>query len=79
MKATDVKINNAYKMWKDDPTDKTAKQTYNGLQSYCLSVVSEYNADARSFLSEDFRSADLPSKIETEGPTANPATDCKEN
>ena len=79
VKAADVKITNTYKMWQDDPTDKTAKQTYTGLQSYCLSVVAAYNADARSYLSEDFRSADLPDQIQTEGPSANKATDCKEN
>jgi type II secretory pathway pseudopilin PulG len=79
IKATDGKITNAYKVWQDDPTDKTAKQTYTGLQSYCLSVVAAYNADARSYLTEDFRSADLPDQIQTEGPSANKATDCKEN
>lgn len=79
IKATDVKITNAYQLWKADPKDRTLQQTYAGLKSYCLSVVADYNADARSYLSEDFRAADLPKQIETEGQFADPATDCKEN
>lgn len=49
-----------------DPADKTAAQTLQGLQSYCLSVVGDYNADARKYLAEDFRSADLPEHIDTD-------------
>lgn len=79
IKSTDVKIDNAHAMWQADPDDKTLQQTYSGLVSYCLSVVADYNADARSFLSEDWRSADLPQQIETQGQFADPTTDCKEN
>ena len=79
IKTTDVKINNAYMLWQEDPEDKTLQQTYAGLTSYCLGVVADYNADARSYLSENFRAADLPDQIETEGNLADPATDCKEN
>lgn len=77
--ATDIKITNAYQLWQDEPNDTILKQTYTGLMSYCLSVVADYNADARSFLSEDWRAADLPEQIITEGQFADPATDCKEN
>ena len=73
--ATDLKIDNAYQSLQKDPDDRTLQTTYDGLKSYCLSVVSDYNADARSYLSEDFRAADLPSEIDTN----NSTTDCKEN
>lgn len=79
IKAADVKIDNAYKIWQANPSDKTLQQTYTGLTSYCLGVVADYNADARSYLSEDFRAVDLPDQIDTEGNLANPATDCKES
>ena len=42
--------------------------------SYCLSKAAGYNADARSYLSEDFRAADLPAQIDPNLST----TDCKE-
>lgn len=72
--STDQKITLAYAAKEAAPEDKTAQQTYTGLQSYCLSAVAEYNANARSFLSEDFRAADLPAEINTNDTT----TDCKE-
>lgn len=72
--ATDQKITNAWSALQFDPTDKTLQTNYSGLTSYCLSKVARYNADARSYLSEDFRSVDLPAEI----PTSNIATDCKE-
>lgn len=73
IKTTDQKIVIAYDASVASPDDKTLQQTYTGLQSYCLSKVAEYNADARSFLSEDFKAADLPSEINTN----DAATDCK--
>jgi cytoskeletal protein RodZ len=72
--SSDLKIVNAYQALQATPDDKTAQTNYNGLKSYCLSVVAKYNADARSYLSEDFRAADLPSEIDTN----NSTTDCKE-
>lgn len=78
IKATDTKIGNAYRLWQQNQADKTAQQTYTGLQSYCLSLVADYNSAARSYLSEDFRSSDLPAEIKTDGTNANPSTDCKE-
>ncbi len=79
IKATDAKIGNAHDALQADPGDRTLQQTLAGLQSYCLTVVGDYNADARSYLSEDWRSADLPQQIETEGLSADPTTDCKES
>lgn len=46
-----------------------------GQQHYCLGLVSEYNAKARSFSQQDFRAADLPHEIDQAAPT----TDCKES
>lgn len=73
--STDLKIDLAYSAWQSDIEDQTKEDTYHGLQSYCLSAVAEYNADARSYLSEDFRASDLPEEIDTN----NSTTDCKEN
>lgn len=54
--------------------DKTAQQNYSGIVNYCIQVVGEYNAEARQFTAEDFRSPDLPYQIDNR----NPDTDCKE-
>lgn len=72
--ATDRKIDLAATAAETDPDDQTKADTLQGLQSYCISAVADYNADARKYLSADFRSADLPSRIDT----SDPATDCKE-
>jgi hypothetical protein len=79
IKADDSKITNAYNQAQTDPNNTVLQTTYAGLVSHCLTLVADYNADARSYLSEDWRAADLPEQIETEGQFANPATDCKEN
>lgn len=47
-----------------DPTDVVAKTNWLGSISYCTEVVADYNADARNFLREDFRAADLPDQID---------------
>lgn len=72
--STDLKIVNAHTLLLTSPDDKTLMTNYSGLTSYCLSAVAEYNADARSYLSQEFRSADLPSEIDID----NSTTDCKE-
>jgi hypothetical protein len=72
--ATDQKIDLAAGAAAADPDDQTKADTVAGLRSYCLSAVADYNADARKYLSADFRAADLPDRIDT----TNPATDCKE-
>jgi hypothetical protein len=46
-----------------------------GQKHYCLGLVSEYNAKARSFSQQDFKAADLPQDIDQ----AASDTDCKEN
>lgn len=72
--ATDQKIVAAHTALQTNPTDPTLQTNYSGLTSYCLSKVAGYNADARSYLSEDFRASDLPAQID---PTLS-TTDCKE-
>lgn len=56
-----------------NPTDLTLQQTHAGVQSGCISLVADYNAESRKFLSEDFKSTDLPYQIETN----KPQFDCK--
>lgn len=56
-----------------NPNDLTLQQTHAGVQSGCITLVSEYNAESRKFLSEDFKSIDLPHQIDT----TTPAFDCK--
>lgn len=73
IQASDRKIQVARASLESNPTDKTAQQTLQGVQSACIEFVGEYNAEARKFLSEDFRAADLPARIENSDPT----TDCK--
>lgn len=46
-----------------------------GQKHYCLGLVSEYNAKARSFSQQDFKAADLPHEIDQ----AAPETDCEES
>jgi hypothetical protein len=72
--ASDRRIDIAYDAKTASPDDRTAEQTYTGTLSYCTSVVAQYNAEARKFLSEEFRAANLPAEISN----TNPATDCKE-
>ncbi len=55
-----------------DPTDRTAKDNHSGIQSQCLNYVAEYNAESRKFLSQDWKSADLPTEL-----GSSPSTDCK--
>lgn len=56
-----------------DPTDRTAQQNYDGARMICANTVSDYNAEARSYLSQDFRAADLPAQIGA----LDSATDCE--
>ena len=57
---------------KADPS-YTNKTNLTGAQTYCLSVVADYNAEARKFTAAQFRAADLPASIDI----LDPATDCK--
>src|SRR5690349_15390170 len=56
------------------PNDVKLETELIGQKHYCLGLVSEYNAKARSFSQQDFRAADLPQEIDQ----AAPETDCKE-
>lgn len=72
--ATDAKISVAAQDLALNPNDKTAQDNLIGTKNVCLSMVADYNAEARSFISEDFRAFDLPEQI---SPT-DPTTDCQE-
>jgi hypothetical protein len=50
-----------------DPTaqeDANLHSTLTGLQQNCQNTVAEYNTDAESYLTEDWRDADLPSQLD---------------
>lgn len=49
-----------------DPNNAIAQTNYNGQISHCTNLVSEYNAATRSFLSEDWKSIDLPPSLDPE-------------
>lgn len=72
--AADRKVTLAHEALGTDPGNRTARDTYYGTRTVCLSIVADYNAAARTYLAADFRSADLPAQIGD----ADPATDCKE-
>ncbi len=66
--ATQVRIDLFKETADANPNDAIAQTNYTGQVSHCTDVVAEYNAATRSFLSEDWKSIDLP-------PTLDPA-DC---
>ena len=74
IKAADKTIVLYHKTMVADPTDSVAKQNYTGAVAGCNSAVADYNTLAESYLAEQFRDADLPSRIDDN----DPATDCKE-
>lgn len=49
-----------------DPSNRTLQQNLSGTVNYCASLVADYNADARNFLREDFRAADLPDELDVD-------------
>lgn len=69
---SDAKIDVLDAAAKTDPT-LVNRTNATGQRTYCLSVVADYDAKARSYASADFRAADLPYRIDTTDPT----TDCK--
>ena len=73
VKAADKKIGLFRQSVEANPTDKTAQTNLQGITSQCLNYTAEYNAESRKFLSQDWKSPDLPIKISE----TNPATDCK--
>lgn len=50
---------------KQDPKNPTLRTNYTGVLNYCLQIVADYNADARKYSLEDFRSADLPDQLDS--------------
>jgi hypothetical protein len=75
IKATDRKLDQAaIDAARPGPGQDAAIVRYNGLVSYCQSVVGEYNTDARRVTKGKFRDEDLPAEIDM----TDPATDCKE-
>lgn len=58
---------------KSDPKSQVLQTNLTGTTTMCISEVSQYNADSRKYLKEDFKSADLPYQIDS----TDPATDCK--
>lgn len=72
--ATDRKLDVLAAQAAANPSDRVAQTTYAGTVSYCLGVVGAYNAEAKTYLSQDFRDSDLPERISD----SDPRTDCKE-
>lgn len=73
IEAQDQMIGLLYEAAEKDPSEYNSAN-YAGARLVCLDLVGDYNAKARSYLSEEFRSADLPARIDTH----MPSTDCKE-
>ena len=73
IQSADKKTELAAERLKAAPNDPTLQQQHAGVQSGCISLVAEYNAESRKFLSEEFKSIDLPYQIDTTAP----AFDCK--
>lgn len=71
IKSSDQKITILADAVKNDPS-YTNKTNLTGVQTYCVGVVQDYNAEARKYTAEDFRSTDLPASINP----LDPATDC---
>ncbi len=65
--ATKAKINRAGLVL--NPTEKQ-QANLEGLQSYCSTIVGQYNAAGRSYTTQQFKAADLPA-------TWDPTTDCE--
>lgn len=64
--STLVRIDQFQKISLENPNDAIAQTNYNGQISHCTDVVAEYNAATRSFLSEDWKSIDLPPSLDPE-------------
>jgi hypothetical protein len=74
VKAADLKIAVAAAAVTLNPLDKTAQQTYTGTINFCIQISADYDALARKYSAEDFRSVDLPEQIDR----FDSSTDCKE-
>jgi len=59
---------------KANPKSNVAQINLTGAVTYCIEVAADYDAEARKYTAEDFRSVDLPEQIDALDPT----TDCQE-
>ena len=73
--ASDRKIQIAYDELQADPANPTLKTNYSSMKSICVNSVGQYDAEARKYLSAEWRAEDLPYQIDL----TDPNTDCKEN
>ena len=73
IRATDAKLAPAKAALDQNPSSQVRQTDFTGLTNYCLDAVGDYNAEARKYLSSQFRAIDLPSQIDTQVPE----TDCK--
>ena len=73
--ADDRKIDDTAAELEESPDDAVLKTNLTGLKNHCQDLVATYNTKAQSFLSQDFRDAGLPERIDLNNSTTN----CKEN
>lgn len=71
--AADRKLDAAAERLAANPDDVTLQQAHAGIQSGCISLVGDYNAEARKYLAADFKASDLPDQISNNDPN----TDCE--
>lgn len=62
--STLVRIDQFKAVAEANPNDAISQTNYQGQISHCTNVVAEYNAATRSFLSEDWKSIDLPPSLD---------------
>lgn len=62
--STLTRIDTFHAAYEADQSDAVAKTNWLGSISYCTELVADYNADARSYLSEDFQASDLPYQLD---------------
>lgn len=62
--STQVRIDQFKTIADANPNDAIAQTNYNGQVSHCTDVVADYNAATRSFLSQDWKSIDLPATLD---------------
>lgn len=72
VKVADQKIALFAQVVAKNPKDRTAQDNLTGITSQCMNYVAEYNAESRKFLSQDWKSVDLPIELGN-----LPSTDCK--
>lgn len=73
VRAADQKISMHRAALESDPTNSTLRTNLTGVTAVCISATADYDAESRKYLSEEFKSTDLPYQIDQ----ADPLTDCK--